>query len=199
MNDQFNGHPACLADLRDFDAVDFFRHLTLSNRLAREFGFRFAVVSGLDGFEEALHGALDLQALVAVDDTSDGGIDIANTPHKKYFRSVFLFMRHTTEENWMAARRQCFDVMRELFRQFCSVIIRERTRLRLENVVISENIAFHEIDRYFFTGGACAWFQLEIDKFVSLVLNPDEWLQDPIPPKMSRLDVNMPVPSTTRS
>ena len=181
-----------LADTSDFDSIAFFRHLTSSNRLAREFNFRFAVVSGLDGFEDALHDALDMQALVAVDDTSEGGIDIVNTPHKKSFRTVYLFMRHTTEENWMEARQKCFRIMRELFRQFASVLIRERSRLRLENVILGENISFNEIDRYFFTGGACAFFQIEVDKYVSLVLNEEEWLQDPIPQRTSRLDVNMP-------
>lgn len=181
---------------RDFDAISFFRRLTEINRLARREGFRFCTVSGLDGFEDALHSALDATALVCVDDTSDGAIDIENTPHKKRFHMVYLFMRHTTEENWMEARQECFEIMRELFRQFLSVIIRERTRLRLDNIVVNPQVNFHEIDRYFFTGGACAWFQLEIDRYVSLELNPEEWTETPLPPRLSRLDVNTPRPGT---
>lgn len=192
----FSHHEHTISDLGDFDAISFFRHLTECNKLARHYGFQFKVVSGLDGFDDALHGALDMTAMVAVDDTSDGGIDITNTPHKKAFRTVFLFMRHTLEENADEAREECFQIMRELFRQFASVLIRERTRLRLENVIINDNIAFHEIDKYFFTGGACAWFQIEFDKFVSLELRPEEWLQDPIPSRISTLDVNSPRPLT---
>lgn len=182
-------------DIRDFDAVEFFRHLTESNKLAQKHGFQFSIVSGLEGFEDALQKSLDMTAMVAVDDTSQGDITIVNTPHKKYFKTVFLYMRHSALENWAEAREQCFSIMRELFRQFCSVIIRERTRLRLENVIINDNVSFNEIDKYFFTGGACAWFQLEIDKFVSLELNPEEWLNNPIPPRLSNLESNMPRPS----
>lgn len=186
-------------DIREFDSLEFFKNLTEKNRLAKKYGFKFAVVSGLEGFEDALHSALDSSALVAVDDTSQGDITLANTPHKKSFRTVFLFMRHTVEDNWAKARQECFEIMRELFRQFCSVIIRERTRLRLGNVIIGDNISFNEIDRYFFTGGACAYFQIEVDKFVSLELNHNEWLSNPIPEQTSRLDVNTPMPSILRS
>lgn len=186
-------------DTLEFDSIGFFKHLTESNRLANQYGFGFAVVSGLEGFEDALQKSLDLQALVAVDDTSQGDISIVNTPHKKSFRTVYLFMRHSVLENWAEARQHCFQIMRELFRQFCSVLIREKTRLRLENVVIGDDISFNEIDRFFFTGGACAWFQIEVVKFVSLELNDKEWLTNPIPPRLSRLDVNTPTPSMTRN
>lgn len=185
--------------IHDFDSISFFRRLTECNRLANEYDFRFAVVSGLEGFEDALHQFQDLNALVAVDDTSQGDIDITNTPHKKSFRTVYLFMRHSIEENWQENRQRCFEVMRELFRQFATVLIRERTRLRLDNVIIGDRITFNEIDRYFFLNGACAFFQIEVDKFVSLVLDESEWLKNPIPPRMSNLDVNTPRHSTQHS
>lgn len=183
-------------DVSDFDSVSFFRSLTEKNRLARVYNFDFAVVSGLDGFDDALHSALESVALVAVDDISTGEISLANTPRKTSFHTVFLFMRHSTTENAAEAREECFRVMRELFRQFCSVIIRQRTRLRLENVIIDENIMFHEIEKYFYTGGACAWFQLRVDKYMSLELNENEWLSNPIPNPQSRLDENTPHNST---
>lgn len=183
-------------DVTDFDAVEFFSRLTQGNRLAREYDFRFSVVSGLEGFEDALHQALDATAIIAVDDSSQADVTITNTPRKRDFRVVYMFMRHSTEGDWALARKQCFSIMREIFRQFCSVIIRERTRLRLENTIIGEDITFHEIDRYFFTGGACAWFQIDVTKFISLELNSQEWLENPIPQPKSRLDVNTPRPST---
>lgn len=184
-------------DITEFDSISFFRHLTESNRLAKEYGFRFEIVSGLDGFEDTLHSIADAIALVCVDDTSQGDIVTANTPHKKSFRTVFLYMRHAVD-NWMENRQRCFNIMRELFRQFMTVLIRQRVRLRLENTIINPDVSFHEIDKYFFTGGACAWFQIEVDKFISLEYNHEEWLTDPLPPKVSKLDVNTPKPSTTQ-
>lgn len=171
------GHPR--VNIRDFDSVRFFENLTRKNKLARKHDFCFRVVSGLEGFEDALHGALDLVAMVAVDETSQGEMELTNTPHKKYFRTVYMFMRHSIEENWAKARQECFDIMREIFRQFCSVLIKQKTRLAYENIVIDSKISFNEIDRYFFTGGACAYFQIEVSKFVSLELNSSEWLEDP--------------------
>ena len=38
----------------NWDAADFFRRLTESNKLARSKNFKFCLVSSLEGFEEAL-------------------------------------------------------------------------------------------------------------------------------------------------
>ncbi len=37
-----------------WNATEYFKHLTATNRLAKSEGFTFCSVSGLDGFEEAL-------------------------------------------------------------------------------------------------------------------------------------------------
>lgn len=66
--------------------------------------------------------------------------------------------------------------MRELFRQFMSVLILEKTKLEENNVFIDPHISFTEIDKYFFTGCACAYFQIATDTYTDLSFNPDEWL-----------------------
>ena len=38
----------------NWDAADFFRRLTETNKLARSKNFKFCLVSSLEGFEEAL-------------------------------------------------------------------------------------------------------------------------------------------------
>ena len=114
-----------------------------------------------------------MKACVAVSDTSSGGIDLNNSPHTRRVKTVFLFMRHKADD--AEARQECMHRMEELFRQFMSVLILEKTRLAENCIYLDDRIAFTEIDRYFYTGGACAFFQISVDTFTNLVFNPDEW------------------------
>jgi hypothetical protein len=83
-------------------------------------------------------------------------------------------MRHVVND--MAARERCMDIMRELFRQFMSVLIMEQTRLQQNNIYLDPRISFQEIDKYFFTGCACAWFQIAVDTYTDFQFNKDEWI-----------------------
>ena len=82
-------------------------------------------------------------------------------------------MRHVVND--MSARERCMDIMRELFRQYMSVLILEQTRLQQNNIYIDQRISFQEIDKYFFTGCACAYFQIAVDTFTDLQYNETEW------------------------
>ena len=58
----------------NWDAVPFFRELTHTNNLARQNKFTFCCVSGLEGFEEALHKLQNHTAFVCVSDIAKGYI-----------------------------------------------------------------------------------------------------------------------------
>lgn len=158
----------------NWDAAAFFERLTGLNRFAKDNAYRFSRVSSLEGFHGALGEMLSTRAFVAVSDTSQGGLDIENTPHTRRVKTVFLARRHAADN--MEARERAMDNMRELFRQFMSVLILEKTRLEQHNIFIDPRISFNEIDRYFFTGCACAYFQIAVDTYTDLSYNPDEWL-----------------------
>lgn len=158
----------------NWDAAAFFEKLTAQNRFARDNAYRFARVSSLEGFHGALGEMMSAAAFVAVSDTSQGAIDIENSPHTRRVKTVFLAKRHA--EDSMEARECCMENMRELFRQFMSVLNLEKTKLEENNIFIDPRISFHEIDRYFFTGCACAYFQIALDTYTDLSFNPDEWL-----------------------
>ena len=157
----------------NWNATAFFRQLTEQNRLAKEQGFRFCRVTGLQGFEEALGHMQSSTAFVAVDDSSQGYMDLANTPHTRRIKTVFLAKRHAIDD--MAARQRCMDTMREVFRQFMSVLILEKTRLEQNFVYLDGRIQFQEIDEYFFSGCACAYFQVAVDTYTDLRFNDAEW------------------------
>lgn len=82
----------------------------------------------------------------------------------------------------MGARQRCMDTMRELFRQFMTVLILEQTKLQEQSLYLDPRISFNEIDQYFFSGCACAYFQVAVDVFTDLRFNPDEWASSSVMP-----------------
>ncbi|WP_308234796.1 hypothetical protein [uncultured Prevotella sp.] len=157
----------------NWDATAFFASITDSNKFAKAHDFVFARVSGLDGFEEALQQLQSAPAFVAVSDISQGYIEVNNSPHTRRVKTVFLAMRHALGD--MTARQECMDTMRELFRQFMSKLILEKTRQEQQNIYLDPRISFQEIDQYFFSGCACAYFQIAVDTYTDLRYDPTEW------------------------
>ena len=158
----------------NWDATPFFERLTAQNRLAQAEHFTFHRVSGLEGFEEALHNLQTCTAFVCVSDIAQGYTELNNTPHTRRVKTVFLAMRHALDD--MMARQECMDIMRELFRQFMSVLIQERTRIEQKNIYLDPRISFNEIPQYFASGCACAYFQIATDIYTDLRYNSTEWL-----------------------
>lgn len=157
----------------NWDATAFFASLTDSNKFAKAHDFVFARVSGLDGFEEVLQQLQSATAIVAVSDISQGYIEVNNSPHTRRVKTVFLAMRHAILD--MEARQMCMNIMRELFRQFMSKLILEKTKQEQNNIFLDPRISFQEIDQYFFSGCACAFFQIAVDIYTDLRYDPTEW------------------------
>lgn len=164
MENQLNGR---------WDAAKFFEELTATNKLAQKEQFVFCMVSGLDGFEGAVNQAQTQRAFVCISDIADGYTELNNTPRTRRVKTVFLAMRHAAED--MAARSECMETMRELFRQFMSRLLPEKVRLEQNCIYLDPRISFNEIDRYFFNGAAGAYFQIAVDVFTDLRFNPQEW------------------------
>lgn len=157
----------------NWDATAFFASLTEANKFAKAHDFVFARVSGLDGFEEVLQQLQSATAIVAVSDISQGYIEVNNSPHTRRVKTVFLAMRHALLD--MEARQMCMNTMRELFRQFMSKLILEKTKQEQHNIFLDPRISFQEIDQYFFSGCACAFFQIAVDTYTDLRYDPTEW------------------------
>lgn len=156
-----------------WDAAAFFENLTATNKLAQSEQFVFCRVSGLEGFEEALHAMQSASAFCCVSDIADGYTELNNTPRTRRIKTVFLAMRHAIDD--MDARNECMEIMRELFRQLMSVLTLERVKLEQNCIYLDPRISFNEIDRYFFSGCACCYFQIAIDIFTDLRYNENEW------------------------
>ena len=157
----------------NWDAVGFFENLTATNLLAQKEQFTFCRVSGLDGFEEMLDNMQSSTAFVAVSDIAQGYTELNNTPRTRRVKTIFFAMRHKIDD--MDARQECMEIMRELFRQYMSRLILEKTKLEQHCIYLDPRISFNEIDRYFFSGCACCYFQIAVDVFTDLRLNDNEW------------------------
>lgn len=161
-----------------WNAESYFRNLTDKNRLARKFGFRFCVVSDLQGFQDAVNAMQDAQAFVCVSDVSDGMMSLLNTPHIRQVKTVFLAMRHSVQSSdWTELRTRSLDIMREIFRQFMSVFAKERTFIEQGGLFVNPDISFCEINRYFLSGCACAYFQISTTAYADLIYREDEWCE----------------------
>lgn len=156
-----------------WDAIKFFKNLTEHNKLALKENFCFCQISGLDGLEELLDQMQNKTAFVCVSDVDNGYITLENTPKTRRVKTIFLAMRHAVDN--MAARSECLDKMRELFRQYMTKIIMERTCLEQNNIFIDPRISFTEINQYFAIGCACAYFQLAVDIYTDLRFKADDW------------------------
>lgn len=157
----------------NWNASDFFHSLAQRNKLAIGKKFRFCRVSGLAGFEEALASMQSTTAFVCVQDEDDGYITLENTPHTRRVKTVFFAMRHPVSR--MDLRNECFVAMRELFRQFMSALLPEKTRLAERHIYLDPRITFHEMEQYFASGCACAYFQIAVDVYTDLRFNETEW------------------------
>lgn len=158
----------------NWDAVSFFEGLTAKNKLAQSKGYRFCRVSGLRGLEEYINNMQSVTCAVCASDIAAGTTQLDNTPHTRRVKTVYMLHRHRLGD--MQARQRCMDEMRELFRQFMTKLILERTRISQGPIYIDPRIQFTEIDEYFAAGCALAYFQIAVDVYTDLRINNDEWL-----------------------
>lgn len=156
-----------------WDAKRYFEFLTARNRLARKEGFRFAVVSGLEGFENFIDDLQSRVPYLCLADGPQGYTDLLNSAHTRNIKTVFLFMPHA--ENDMRARDDCMATMRELFRQLLSRFLRDRMMLRRNKIYLDGRISFSEMESYMFASGAAAYFQIAADVYTDLSFRKEEW------------------------
>lgn len=159
----------------NWDATLFFEELTRKNRLAQDKGFKFCRVSGMEGFQEVLASMQSVKAFVCVNEIAQGYTSLDNSPMTRRVKTVFLAMRHKIDD--MKARQNRFDVLRELFRQYMTVLIKEKTKLEEHCIELDRRITFHEIDEYFFSGCACAYFSVAVDVHTDLRYDKYEWIE----------------------
>lgn len=158
----------------NWDAGSFFQRLTTCNKLAQQHHFTFCHVSGLEGLHEFLPKMQTQQNFVCVSDIAPGYTEIENSPRTRRIKTVYLAMRYPVENPEM--RQSKMDIMQELFRQFMSQLILEKTKLEENKIFLDNRIAFTEVHEYFLSGCACCYFEIAVDVYTDLRLNEEEWI-----------------------
>lgn len=153
--------------------TEYFRKLTESNILAQRLGLQFETVSGLSGFSETLDANPSAPGFICVSDSSDGTLELGNQPRLRTMRTVYIALRHPYSNP--EAREQALVTIREIFRQFVTHLNREKTRLAQNLIYISDKVTVNEIESYFATGTACAYFTITTEQYSNLMYNPGEW------------------------
>lgn len=157
----------------DWNATAFFEKLTQENLLCQQKDYNFARCSGLDGLEEFIASMQKVKRAVIVSDISPGFTDLNNAPRTRRVKTVFLVCRHRVGD--MTARNDAMKEMREIFRQFMSRFLLEKTRIEQGVLYFDPRVQFTEISPYFASGCACAYFQVAVNTMTDLVYRPDEW------------------------
>lgn len=160
-----------------WDAVAFYKHLTETNKLCREHGFQFRRISGLNDFADAVNSMQSTKAFVCCSDVNVGRFELLNTPHVSRSKTVLLAMRHKMGD--MVARENCLTIINEIYRQFCSVLIMERTKIEQKGLYLESSITIQETDHNFIPGTAVAFFECKVTNYdVDMRFNPDEWVSE---------------------
>lgn len=159
----------------DWNATAFFETLTQENLLCQSKGYNFAKCSGLDGLEDFLATMQTVTRAVLVSDISPGVTDLNNAPRTRRVKTVFLVCRHALGN--MDARNAAMAELREIFRQFMSRFLLEKSRIEQGILYFDPRVQFTEISPYFASGCACAYFQIAVNTMTDLQYRADEWQQ----------------------
>lgn len=159
--------------IKPWNPLAFFKGLVASNKLCQQKGFKCVAVSGLEGMEEAIARMQSTPNLVMVAENAAGFTFFDPTPHTRKIRTVFIAMRHKHDD--MAARQTCMDIIFEIHRQFCSMLIREKVRLEQNTQYLNPQITLQEVDKYLIPDTAICMFELSVDTYIDLQYNESEW------------------------
>jgi len=123
--------------------------------------------------EEAIARMQSTPNLVMVSENAAGFTMFDATPHTRKVRTVFIAMRHKHDD--MKARQSCMDTIFEIHRQFCSMLIMEKTRLQENMQYLNPQITLQEVDKYLVPDTAICMFELSVDTYIDLQYNASEW------------------------
>lgn len=156
-----------------WDAIKFYKRLTETNKLCLSHGFKFRKISGFQDFGEAVSTMKTTPNIVCVSDVNIGRFELLNSPHITRSKSVIIAMRHKKDD--MNARQKCFDIINEIYRQFCSALIVEKTKIEENDLRLESSISIQETDKNFIPDTAVAFFECKVTNYVDMQFNEDEW------------------------
>lgn len=159
-----------------WDAFPFFEYLHAHNRICQEKNYKLCRVSSLQGFEDALKNFQSAPAFLCVAEESDATLNLNNTGHSKFVKTIFFAKRHPVDN--MVARSEAMKELRVLARQFLSRLVKEKSRINLGFLYIDNQVNFSEIPQAFAPEFACLYFNVMVGVYIDLSYKSSEWIED---------------------
>lgn len=159
-----------------FDAELYFASLCVSNKLAKEHGFRPCTCSGIQSLQGPLERFRTTNAFFCIDDVNDGQMFQGRGGgwYKRRTFTVFIMHRFTFGDE--VDRRAKLSLCRQLFRQVVTRMLVDSKTLRSELIYLGvEDIRCRELGQYFLNGCTGLYFLVNVEEPVDLKYNPAEW------------------------
>lgn len=159
-----------------FDAELYFASLCVSNKLAKEHGFKPCTCSGIQSLQGPLERFRTTNAFFCIDDVNDGQMFQGRGGgwYKRRTFTVFIMHRYTFGDE--ADRLAKLGLCRQLFRQVATRLLVDSKTLRSELIYLGvDNIMSRELGQYFLNGCTGLYFMINVEEPVDLKYNPAEW------------------------
>ena len=163
--------------IENFDPLDYFKHLAETNRMCRENGFKPVFCSGPENLEGVMAEYRDTANFVIIDDTTDNNVHF-NKPgwFRKTVYTVWIVAAY--DYNDMEQRKERMNLCREIYRQFLSRALRDRSSMRYGEAMYyfgTSNVYYKELGRYSLNGATGLYFMIENDIPEDLTYKNEEW------------------------
>lgn len=160
-----------------FDALEYFKHLAESNKLAKDNGFIVDFCSGPEALAPAMANFRDAANFIFIDDTSAGNTHSNKVGwFDKSVYTVFIIAGWDMRKNdYNKKLRLC----RTIFRQLLSKVIHDiKQRTYGDELVYLQinNVYTNEFGRYSFNGATGMMFMINNEEPTNLIYDPEQWL-----------------------
>ncbi len=160
-----------------FDALQYFKMLAETNKLAKKENFFPGFCSGPDGIEEVMQQFRKQSNFILIDDTtSQNTYSRGVTFFDKQVYTVIIVAAYKFDD--MADREEKLNLCRRIFRQFHSRMIHDKENMvygdRFEWLDVN-SIYSKELPRYSLNGVTGLYFMVNNDEPVDLTFSEDEW------------------------
>lgn len=162
-----------------FDYISYFQRLTKINRLAKTHRFESCTCSGVDYLEGVLERFRTSSHLVCISDVcEESTFQQGGGWFRRRLITVFLLARFNPAKS--GDRETQMALCRELYRQFVSYMLHERSGLSDKLLYLDlSDIRSRELGGSFLNNCTGLYFMLAVDEPTDLIFRDTEWAEEP--------------------
>lgn len=155
--------------------ISYFEQMAASNKLAVENNFKFCRITSVAGLEEVVRNMTTCTNFFCIDTVTDAQIfEKGGAYYERQVYMVGLFSRFNLRD--MADNMQKLDLCRELRKQICSKMLRDKYEIPQLTYFNTESIMYRELEQAFLMGLTGTYFTFNVDVPTDLCYKNDQWL-----------------------